>query len=71
MREQVLGILRRNKKLGGVTPESDLLADFGLTSLEIAEIVYEIEEALDIEIPPRALNRMRTVGDLCAYVDTL
>ena len=71
MREKVLKILQGNEKIGSVTPESDLLLDFGLSSLEIADLVCEIEDELGVDIPDNILNGIRTVGDIYACVDGL
>ena len=68
MKESILKILLAHPKIDNVTPESNLLTDFDLSSLDVAELVCEIEDELGIEIPDKDLVRLRTVGDILAYV---
>lgn len=69
MKETILRILLAHSKIDSVTPESNLLTDFGLSSLEIAEIVCEIEDELDIEIQDKDLVHIKTVRDIYEYVE--
>lgn len=71
MKETILRILLDHSKIDDATPESNLLTDFGLSSLEIAELVCTIEDELDIEIPDKDLVHIKTVGDIYEYVDAL
>jgi acyl carrier protein len=71
MKEQILGILLDHAKIENVTPESNLITDFGLSSFEIAELVCAIEDELDIEIPEKDLIKIKTVGDIYNYVDSM
>jgi acyl carrier protein len=57
----------------GLTPEqvvegADLVADLGADSLEVVQIVMEIEEAFDIEVPDDAADSIVTVGDAIKFV---
>ncbi len=45
--------------------ESDLRAD----SLTIVELVMELEETFEIEIPEEDLESIKTVGDLVAHIE--
>ena len=71
MKEQILRILLDHSKIENVTPESNLITDFGLSSFEIAELVCAIEDELDIEIPEKDLMKIKTVGDIYNYVDSM
>jgi len=51
-----------------VTPEATILDDLGADSLDVVELVMELEEKFDIEIPDEDVERMRTVGDMERYV---
>jgi acyl carrier protein len=44
------------------------LADLGIDSAELLEIIAELEDRLSIEIPLHALERMATVGELLTEV---
>jgi acyl carrier protein len=46
------------------TFESDLRAD----SLDVVELVMELEEKFEIEIPEEDFEQIRTVGDLVRYI---
>ena len=54
------------EKLGENTTLEDIVAD----SLDIVEMLMEIEEAFDIDIPDADAEKLSTVGELCAYIDT-
>jgi acyl carrier protein len=47
------------------TFESDLRAD----SLDVVELVMELEEKFEIEIPEEDFEQIRTVGDLVRYIE--
>ena len=40
------------------------LESLGISSLDAITILYEVEEALDLEIPNEALDNLRTVQDI-------
>lgn len=42
--------------------------DLGADSLDVAELVMEIEDSFDVSIPEAALKEMKTVGDVMDYV---
>lgn len=71
MKEKILKILTSNPKVSNITPQSNLLMDFGLTSLDLAEIVCDIEDEFDIEIPEKDLVKIKTVHDIYEYVDAI
>ncbi len=53
----------------------DKLADLGIASLDVVEIIFELEERFDIEIPFNAnqgsAGAFGTVGEVIAAVDEL
>jgi len=53
-----------------IRPEAKL-ADLGLDSLSIAELVFDIGEKYDIEIPEDDLEFQTTLDDAVALVDRL
>jgi len=56
----------------GVSPDQILLtstlAEIGGDSLDLVELVMELEEELDVEIPDDAAARMKHVADVLRYV---
>jgi acyl carrier protein len=53
------------------TLSSDLVADLGFDSLQILEVVAELEDAFDISIPVTDVSATRTVGQVVAHVSAL
>ena len=53
------------------TPASDLNADLGFDSLQVLELVNELEDCFEITIPPSAAPTARTVADVIAQVGAL
>lgn len=54
-----------------VTPDTDIVAELGLDSLQVMEMLMEIEDALDVSIPVSILAEVRTAGDLTRAVCAL
>jgi acyl carrier protein len=52
-------------------PDSELLADLGFDSLQVLELVGELEDHFNIAVPLNALTHIRTVGQITAEVRTL
>ncbi|MBQ7673478.1 MAG: DUF1493 family protein [Alphaproteobacteria bacterium] len=48
-----------------------LSADLGLSSLDIAMIVEDFEEAFDVEIPDRDISKFVCVSDILEYLKRL
>ena len=53
------------EKLSENTTIEDVVAD----SLDVVEMLMEIEEAFDIDIPDEDEKKLSTVGELCNYID--
>ena len=45
------------------------LADLGADSLDLVELIMELEEDFDISIPDDVAQRIRTVGDAIRYIE--
>ena len=56
-----------------IEPASDkeLMADLGFDSLQILELVGELEDHFNIAVPLNSLTHIRTVGQIVAEVRTL
>ena len=50
---------------------SDLVADLGFDSLQVLELVAELEDTFDISIPLNDVPAARTVGQVVAQVAAL
>ena len=53
---------------GDVAPDTELMDDLGLESLDIVELVMAVEDEFDIEIPDEDADRMVTIEDVIDYV---
>ena len=52
-------------------PDSELLADLGFDSLQVLELVGELEDHFNIAVPLNSLTHIRTVGQIAAEVRRL
>lgn len=52
-----------------ISEDTVLMADLGLSSLDLINIAYLVEEEFDIEIPDRAIQDFKTVGDVIAFIE--
>lgn len=46
-----------------------LISDLGLNSLDLVNLVCNVEDEFDIEIPDRAIKDLKTVGDVIAFIE--
>ena len=51
-----------------ITGESTFVDDLSADSLDIVELVMNIEEEFDIEIPDEDAEKIVTVGDVVKYI---
>jgi acyl carrier protein len=51
-----------------VTPEASFMEDLGADSLDTVELVMDLEERFNIEIPDDAAEKLRTVQDAVDYI---
>jgi len=51
--------------------DSDLVADLGFDSLEVLELVAELEDRFDITVPVEDVPSVRTVAQVTAHVARL
>jgi acyl carrier protein len=53
-----------------VKPEASFIDDLGADSLDIVELVMAMEEEFGIEIPDEDAEKLKTVNDVTAYLQT-
>jgi acyl carrier protein len=61
----------QNKKKVVLSESTALVADIGLSSLEVMEFIEKIEDHFDISIPLNILPDVNTIGDLAKKVREL
>lgn len=52
-----------------ITLESRLVDDLKADSLDVVELIMDLEQEFDIEIPDEELPNVRTVRDIVEYVN--
>jgi len=60
-----------NRKGLSLSETTDLVADMGLSSLEVMEFIEKIEDHFDISIPLNILPDVNTIGQLAKKVKEL
>lgn len=51
-----------------VTPEATFKDDLGADSLDVVELVMELEDEFDMEISDEDAEKIETVGDVVEYI---
>ena len=62
--EKELGVEREK-----LTDDASFIDDLGADSLDIVELVMEVEEEFNIDIPDEEAEKLRTVGDAIGYLN--
>lgn len=52
-----------------ITMETDLINDLNADSLDVVELIMEIEQNFEIEIPDEKLKEVKTIKDIVDYID--
>ncbi len=52
-----------------IAPETHFVNDLGADSLDTVELVMELEEEFDINIPDDAAEKIQTVGQAVEYIE--
>ncbi len=58
-----------NVKAEDIKPESELINDLGINSLELADLVMQCEEKFEIEFDDDDIKKLVTVGDIVKYLE--
>lgn len=51
-----------------ITPSSNFVNDLGADSLDTVELVMELEEEFDIDIPEESADKIQTVGEAIEHI---
>lgn len=54
---------------GEVKPEASFRDDLGADSLDVVELVMELEDEFDMEISDEDAEKIATVGDAISYIE--
>ena len=71
--EKIRGIIAEHlgREEAEITLETSFTEDLGADSLDLFQIISELEEAYDIEFSQEAGEKINTVGDAVEYIKTL
>ena len=53
-----------------LTMDTVIISDLGLNSLDLINLVTDIEDEFDVEIPDRAIKMFKTVGDVIRFIES-
>lgn len=67
--EKIHKILKEHFNTDAITPTTHLVDDLGADSLDIVEVIMQVEEECDIEIPDEDTEGLHSVGDIVFYVE--
>jgi acyl carrier protein len=70
--ERILILLGpRAAQRGPITAASDLIGDLGLSSIDVMEVIEQVEDEFDISFPLNSLPDIHTVSDLARALERL
>jgi acyl carrier protein len=71
MYEQIVDLICRKNNIdrNNISLKSSIKNDIGLNSLQIIELIGEIEDLYDIEIPDRKLRELQTVNQVVDFLE--
>lgn len=52
-----------------ITPDSDIVEDFGADSLDIVDMITTLSDEFGVDIPDEEIENFHTVGDVVQYVE--
>ena len=71
MYEQIVAVLAKQLQIdpSSITPDTDIVVDLGADSLDVVEILMELEQAFSLSIPDEEIVKFRTPGEILASVE--
>lgn len=67
-RDTMMIVKQVSRRTVDVVPSSELMADLGFDSLQVLELVGELEDHFKIAVPLNTLTHIRTVDQITAEV---
>ena len=65
----IIWLTSLTSRLKKITPESDIINDFGADSLDVIDMITTLSDEFGVEIPDEEIRNFHTVGDVVAYVE--
>lgn len=71
MLERLTKIIRKHTGDNTITIDENtvLIADLGLSSLDLVNLAVAVEDEFDIEIPDRKIKSFKTAGDVIRFIE--
>jgi acyl carrier protein len=70
VRGELLKLFAQHSEVGAELKESShIIADLGIDSLGVAEIIGDIEDKFELKIPDDALREVDTVADVASAIE--
>lgn len=51
-----------------ITPDSLIVRDLGISSMQLLAMLSELEDAFDVDLNVRKIRKVKTIDDLCNYI---
>lgn len=69
--ERIISTLAKQLEISpsGITENTDILSDLGADSLDLVELIMELEKAYNIVIAGNEAGNIRTVGEIAAFIE--
>lgn len=64
-----LAAARFKKDAAALAPEADVFESLGVDSMQVLELLSELEQEFDVEIPDYELRGLKTFAQLAACID--
>lgn len=62
-------ILNKGFRDAEITPDTDLIFDLGINSLDLVELVCAFEQEFCIVVPDRDIKTFRKISDIVSYLE--
>lgn len=70
--EKVCSIVNERFELSDLNLTEDTTWDeIGADSIDLVDLISAVEDAFGISIPDEAIENLKTIGDVAAYIDNL
>lgn len=71
MYEQIVAMIADQlaKDPASITPETRLIEDLKADSLEVVEMIMELEDKFSIRIPDEDLEKLQTIKNIVDYIE--
>lgn len=70
MLDKLIAIIKDkiNVDASEINENSILLSDLGMNSLDLVQLVCDVEDEFDVDIPDRTIRSFKTVGDVMNFL---